>query len=345
MEVDRRQIWLQDALLRIKSIKQNHHQRRVQTELTLETSPKNSRYSAGLVDLMKKEEQMVRDNAMSGAQPLIRKVDELMRNETKQFFAKCAEKHIRKWLSLKEQFEKEDKELRDEIISGLKYHFSQLPKVPSKSSKQRRIPTAKELEAEAQRLESDYNRNWYQYESFNLQEAFQSQTNRVENDWGTHEKQLREEYRQKMEPYAVSNTSSVEQQQDPRWQHPEKQKTLIHTAPVLTPSRQIQSPSHNSKSPMFTRRKDCMLSQLELDRLEQELHTSLGMMQKQKSDALRWLSRQRLRLQTQVSEVQLERQAIADVLDIDSAELSDLMRLLEGAVNAGKKEAERAVVL
>jgi hypothetical protein len=56
------------------------------------------------------------------------------------------------------------------------------------------VPTPQELDDEAERLEMDYNKHWYQYENFSLQEAFASQQARVESDWGTHERNLEVPY-------------------------------------------------------------------------------------------------------------------------------------------------------
>ena len=47
------------------------------------------------------------------------------------------------------------------------------------------------------RLIEDYNRNWFEYEGFNLQEAFKSQTAKVNADWATHEGSITDEYNSK----------------------------------------------------------------------------------------------------------------------------------------------------
>ena len=46
----------------------------------------------------------------------------------------------------------------------------------------------------------------------------------------------------------ASGTASSAQSatHDPRWQHPEKQKTLIHTAPVLSPTKMMSGSSDSS---------------------------------------------------------------------------------------------------
>ena len=47
------------------------------------------------------------------------------------------------------------------------------------------------------RLIEDYNRNWFEYEGFNLKEAFKSQTAKVNADWETHETSITDEYNNK----------------------------------------------------------------------------------------------------------------------------------------------------
>ncbi len=47
------------------------------------------------------------------------------------------------------------------------------------------------------RLIEDYNRNWFEYEGFNLKEAFKSQTAKVNADWQIHETSITDEYNNK----------------------------------------------------------------------------------------------------------------------------------------------------
>ena len=251
--------WLEDAKQRIKTLKRCHNLQRIQLELAFETAPRDSRYSNTLVDMMRKEEQIIaKDPNAAVTKSVIQKVDETLRAETRGFFAKAAQRTIKKWNGMKEKFERESQQIASELQEELKsYPLNARNARPTTAGRpataavrKDNTPTADELEAEAERLECDYNKNWYKYENFNLQEAFKSQNNRIENDWGTHEKALEDEYQGRREkilgPSAAARTpqSPSQQQgqgqQDPRWQHPEKQKTLIHTAPVLTPTRMQQ---------------------------------------------------------------------------------------------------------
>lgn len=237
--------WIENARARIKELKHSHHLQRIQWELAFETAPRDSRYSNGLIDMMRKEEQIIaRDPNSAVTQSVIQKVDESLRAETRAFFAKATQKNVKRWAALKEKLDRETQQFVREVSEEMKA-FSHVK--GSKEPRRNAVPTPEELDREAERLECDYNQNWYKYESFSLQEAFKSQNNRIENDWGTHERALEEEYQQKREKVAgpgharMPTSPQPTNAHDPRWQHPEKQKTLIHTAPVLSPTRTQQS--------------------------------------------------------------------------------------------------------
>lgn len=170
-----------------------------------------------------------------------RKIDEQLRRETRGFFARCVQRNAKKWASLKESILQESQTLYEEAKRRLDDNepTQSLCNALDKSS----------LDAEAQRLEYIYHHEWHKYEAFHLEEAFKSQQSRIDSDWAGHEKKLREEYdgrRQRIAPQQGGGAERagaqllVKQPLDhdspSRWQHPEKQKTLIHTAPVLSPS-------------------------------------------------------------------------------------------------------------
>lgn len=273
--------WVEECKLKVRLLKNTHDLQRIQMELALETAPRDSRYSNALIDMMKKEEHIVANDPpllSHTTKSIINKVDDVLKSETRAFFAKLVQKNIKKWNSWREKIDSESRQLKKEIFDTLQVSEAKAAQNLSKSAHRNahskdsvpRLPTAEELEAESLRLEIDYNRNWYRYESFNLLEAFKSQSNKIDNDWGTHERNLEEDYLQKK--YRVegpsigagaggagaymSPTQQQQQQQDPRWQHPEKQKTLIHTAPVLTPTRVNTSLDGFSPSNNWAKAKD-----------------------------------------------------------------------------------------
>jgi hypothetical protein len=253
--------WLEDAKARINALKKAHHQQRIQLELSFETAPRDSRYSNTLIDMMRKEEQIVaKDPHSPVTKSIIQKVDDTLRAETRGFFQKTTQKNVKRWNMMKEKFDQETNQVSNGILDELRHitsgraaGASSPPLIIPSSMRKELSCTPEQLDAEAERLEYDYNKNWYKYENFNLQEAFKSQNNRIENDWGVHEQALEDEYQAKREKIAGPQAAAAygrsplnspgAQQHDPRWQHPEKQKTLIHTAPVLSPTRQQQDSS------------------------------------------------------------------------------------------------------
>ena len=251
--------WVENAKARMQQLKNSHHLQRIQLELAFETAPRDSRYSNGLIDMMRKEEQILaREQNSLVTKSVSQKVDECLRAETRGFFAKTVEKNIKKWVVMKEKFDKETSYLTKAIEDELRNNYNNIKGTKANTCwehSSRRVPTPEELDREAERLECDYNQNWYKYENFSLQEAFKSQNNRIENDWSTHEKALEEEFQTKREkiagPSVAHSRSSLSNHHithDPRWQHPEKQKTLIHTAPVLSPTRSQQTGASDSSA-------------------------------------------------------------------------------------------------
>ncbi len=225
---------------------------RVNLELALETAPRDSRYSPALVDLMRKEEIALKDNPKL-ARDLAPRVDEMLSHETRAFFHKTVQQNLKRWQGL------QDKLLADIRKLGLDQQppasaastSSVSPDGASNSSSHPQKVI--DLDLEEKRLEADYNLNWAYYEDFHLREAFKLQAERVDRDWAQHEDDLRNDYvsrragllglsmvaaRQQLQAEEAANSSSQGGHSSPvRWQHAEKQKTLVHTAPVLSPVR------------------------------------------------------------------------------------------------------------
>ncbi len=322
----------------IADLKRSHYHQRIQQELTFETTPRDSRYSNGLLELMKREEQIVKDCNYNASKVIIQKVDEALRSETQQFFAKSAFQNVKRWVTLKDKFNVERQQM---LASANNLNDNDI---------------ANSIEVEAERLELDYNSNWFLYENYNLQQAFRSQTSRVENDWQCHEASLAEEFRARKEKLMgtsgdgnqpLNNLGGNSHHHDQRWQHPEKQKTLIHTAPVLTPTRQqdlVTEVSMGDGGGRWNRGKkdlEVMFNALtcwqwlmscvsQLDRLERELQSSIESLERQKADAKRWLLRQQVRLQAQAEEVQREKLAVAELLAAEFADFQQLRHSVSG---------------
>lgn len=71
--------------------------------------------------------------------------------------------------------------------------------------------TMEDIDKESERLEYDYNKHWFEYEMFNVNEAFKSQLNRVDSDWNQHERDVEQDYAAKRESLSPSSASPSKQ--------------------------------------------------------------------------------------------------------------------------------------
>jgi hypothetical protein len=287
---------LSQYLEKLSSLKTQHVYASNALDLTLETTPRDSKYSSYLMELMKKEETLLlkgggSSSASSNDLPsttkmVIHKVDDALKQETKAFFHKLMSSNMKKWEHLQEKMKKERESLKNELIrelsssnpvvSGEFLRFlsslegSQGKKsgsdasaissatVAKRPSSPSHVFTAEDLAKEEERLSVDYYSHWYQYETIHLQEAFRLQTLKIDRDWNAHEMNLRNDFEAKKAPYLTSSFSSshgsgkssnattpttrledekaADGHSHRQWHNAEKQKTLIHTAPVFTPS-------------------------------------------------------------------------------------------------------------
>lgn len=88
-----------DEKRRLKAAKLSQHRQINSLELQLETTPRDSRFSHTLLELMRKEETMA--NESPGAQAVSQKVDEMLKQETQAFFHKVCVSMQSIWSFLK----------------------------------------------------------------------------------------------------------------------------------------------------------------------------------------------------------------------------------------------------
>jgi hypothetical protein len=216
-------------LKQIDSLIINHYQERIEMELGLEVAPRDSRYSNQLITLMQREEAILREGKISS---ISNEIDNQLQAETKSFFAKVGQTYIKRWTYLLQNQTRQKEDLFDRIRQ---YVGSPREETNSKIS-----VSALDLEIESLRLQELYNKNWYHYEGFHLHEAFQSQKDRINSEWDLHFNQLKDAYDKKVKQVTGDLSPHIEADAhnagSDRWHHPEKQKTLIHTAPVLSPT-------------------------------------------------------------------------------------------------------------
>jgi hypothetical protein len=292
---------------KLSSLKRQHLYAYNTLDLNLETTPRDSKYSSYLMELMKKEETLLLKGGGGGGgsssssndlppttKMVIQKVDDALKQETKAFFHKLMSSNMKKWEQLEEKMKKERESLKNELIrelsssnhlvssdllrslsiveeghghggkkSGDHPSLTTTTTTTTTSAKRPFSPnhvfTAEDLAKEEERLSVDYYSHWYQYETIHLQEAFRLQTLKIDRDWNSHETNLRNDFEAKKAPFLSSSFSSsigsgksssnsttpttrfeddkaADGHSHRQWHNAEKQKTLIHTAPVFTPS-------------------------------------------------------------------------------------------------------------
>lgn len=228
---------------------------------------RNSRYSNMLVNLMQREEVLLREGKQ--CKDISREVENALNQETKAFFTKMSASNKKRWQFVLHKAQKDKEELLDMVRDKCAHDFTGDDHIldddfaiesGNKSERGGKELTGRknkftagadgvsvlDIEIESLRLEEDYNKNWLDIESFHIQEAFKSQKERIDSEWAVHFDRLSSQYEAKRHSIIGSrdqassaggkrNGSSSVQGADGRWQHPEKQKTLIHTAPVFSP--------------------------------------------------------------------------------------------------------------
>jgi len=333
---------VRETYRKILAQKYVHETLRYQMELSIETTPRDSRYSQQLVDMMHKEENHGRENRQNT--DLTKRVDDALNHETTAFFSKVVQSNTKKWNAFKTKLDQEREGLRQDIIrtnyNNNMTNTDAIQPTPSIS--------LDKIELESKRLEQIYNDRWYEFEGFNLEEAFRAQKTRLETEWDAHRLTLSDSFRTRKkallgttDAMEVPSSRDSHKSQDVRWHHPEKQRTLIHTAPVLTPSILVSKDATEREKAVGSavravrsRVGDGPVSavqqqlQLELDSLESEYKKSLDAMDQQKGAALRWMNRQKIRLLAQAQVVQTERRAIGAVLQSEIVHLMAMARLI-----------------
>ena len=167
----------------------------------------------------------------------------------------------------------------------------------------------------------------------------------MESEWNKHENCLHESYLNKRASITGEKEVSSPKKavgDESRWQSPEKQKTLIHTAPVLSPKNNSSPSGSGARAARgFTRkegssttisRTESMSSMEsyhnpELDKLNNSYRKALRSAAIQKAAALKWISRQSIRLLAQCTEVHRERQFIGMILSDLECHLRQLQEL------------------
>lgn len=271
---------------------------------------------------------------------MARKVEEMLKSETTSFFNRVANINIKKWVPLIQKIEFDSgsliRECREkEILSN------------SAGNPPAKI-TSLDLDIEEMRLEEDYCRNWIRHEGFHLQEAFRSQQIKLDREWAIYTDQLVDAINVKKKALLgnrsndddrlVATDHSRAHGDDRQFHHPEKQKTLFNTVPVMAPqfnaadprkSQQKAGTAAGSAVKAVRSGKEEAQLQMELRRLDSHLETAMAALQTQKAQAAKWMNQQNVRIMIQAEETKAAKAAVADLFRFQR-ELLRALAAIEG---------------
>lgn len=165
---------------------------------------------------------MLRDSAnnTSATAAVVQKVDDLLKQETRAFFNKVTSHNMKKWQSVRNRQHQERKAMQSQINEAVAAgtSFSAGAVRPAPLAAPGGAVGAIDLDREAQRLLVDYYKNWQHYELIHLQvrklpsfskstlsnscseqEAFKTQSQKIDHEWGSQEVILANEFQEKKE--------------------------------------------------------------------------------------------------------------------------------------------------
>ena len=261
---------------------------RFKLDLDLEQAPLESRFSPQLADLMAREESIVGEGCVDtparqkAAEDLYRRVDDLLKLETRRYFENSTAHAHRRWSQLFQKQAREATKVREDLERKtrallLKAGREELPnKTEDDFAAQERLMRRKTAES------------WRESARFDLREAFALQLARVDVEWEAYEHRLRLDVDEKLAELGSRAPPSPVQADSPtqRWKSKEKQELLVHTAPVLSPGQtpKLLSPGtrHDSTKVMNARQE-----------VENAFHDAMARVAFQKETARRWIRRRR----------------------------------------------------
>ena len=303
----------------------NWRRERRKLDLDLEQAPLESRFSPQLADLMSREEAIVGEGCVDtparqkAAEDLYKRVDDLLKLETRRYFEGATAHAHRRWSQLFQKQAREATKVREDLERKtrallLKAGREDLPTKPEDDfAAQERLMRRKTAEA------------WRESARFDLREAFALQLARVDVEWEAYEHRLRLDVDEKLAELGSRappspNVDSPTQ----RWKSKEKQELLVHTAPVLSPGQtpKLLSPGnrHDSTKVMSPDRMNAR------QEVENAFHDAMARVAFQKETARRWIRRQAGRMTAQVDCSEPVRRFLATRL-YAAEEAEDITRL------------------
>jgi len=317
-----------DSLKLLDATIRSHRQQRYNLELALEVAPRNSRYSNNLINLMQREEISLREGRQCS--DLSREVEAALASETRAFFSRMSDSNVKRWNVLLSKSQKEKDALIRLVREKCRVHFSD--NFVDDNSRPREV-TPIDLEIESLRLEQEYNRHWKDIEEFHINEAFKSQKARIDAEWGMHLDGLNDSYDKKIrsvtgdERGEASRNAAAQSSSNGRWHNAEKQKTLIHTAPVLSPNTNGMAVGSGVRA-VRKKGKESAATRAEIERIDRQHKHMVNSLMAQKANAVRWMRHQETRLISQSAETHASRLPIAKLLEIELALLHNFRSLI-----------------
>jgi len=280
---------------------QAHHRRQIlKLSLSIEENPLESSFSTALVSLMQKEELAASQQNYSAQGQFAARVDAGLKTETRRHCQMQAQESKRKWVELLERQKGERKEFFRQVDKQFWADAENVGKVEMTLDEAY-------LREERRLRRADYI-NYQSNETFNLDNAFGLQLARVDAEWAVYEQQMKTDYetqkssilgRKKKLLNNVGKFTGTEAAGP--WKSKEKQSRLFNTAPVFSP----EGGNKFGGGGGGTKKQQMQQQQInsELQNLDNMFVQGKERIANQKSNAVRWISRQKTRMMCQVESV------------------------------------------
>ena len=230
------------------------------------------------------------------------KVDSMLRNSLRHYYKNVLHAKERKWTSLERKHKDNWRRVQRLIEKhiGKKIEMNKMLNMEDILSQSAREDGS--FEAKAFKLEEDIRTRYFKMEQFNLKVAMEKQLQRLDADWDDHIAMLQQEYeamRIKVNGVDDSRLKEAKCTWSPGKLSPfkskEKQDQLIHTAPVLRPTK---------RKPLVIEKYEVQAKDLEkktqLNRLNLKFQEALKDIKRQKQNAAQMIKRRNMQINLQL---------------------------------------------
>lgn len=230
------------------------------------------------------------------------KVDSMLRNSLRHYYKNVLHAKERKWTSLERKHRDNWRRVQRLIEKhiGKKIEMNKMLNMEDILSQSAREDGS--FESKAFKLEEDTRTRYFKMEQFNLKVAMEKQLQRLDADWDDHIAMLQQEYeamRIKVNGVDDSRLKEAKCTWSPGKLSPfkskEKQDQLIHTAPVLRPTK---------RKPLVIEKHTVQAKDLEkkaqLNRLNLKFQEALKDIKRQKQNAAQMIKRRNMQINLQL---------------------------------------------